>query len=38
MASRFWMVVVTVARGRPRLSAARVKLLVSTTRVKTCMA
>jgi len=32
------MVVLTVARGKPRLSAARVKLLASTTRVNTCMA
>src|ERR1700761_7763713 len=36
--SRFWMMVVTEARGRSSVSAARVKLLVSTTRVNTCMA
>src|SRR5271156_6781377 len=32
------MMVVTDARGRSSVSAARVKLFVSTTRVNTCMA
>jgi hypothetical protein len=32
------MIVLTVALGMSRLSAARVKLLASTTRVKTRMA
>lgn len=32
------MMVVTVVRGKVKLSAARVKLLASTTRTKTCMA
>src|SRR5690606_41187010 len=36
--SRLWMALVTVVRGSPRLSAARLKLLTSTTRTKTCMA
>ena len=38
MLSSPWIRVVTVVRGRFRLSAARVKLLASTTAVKTCMA